>query len=51
MLVLARRNVTRASARSVLAVVAVVIGVVAIGAIGAGGEAFKQDQAAASQRC
>lgn len=47
MFVLARRNVTRASARSVLAVVAVVIGVVAIGAIGAGGEAFKQDQAAA----
>ncbi|MFB6160065.1 MAG: ABC transporter permease [Haloferacaceae archaeon] len=43
-LVLARRNVSRASARSVLAVTAVVIGVVAIGGIGVGGEAFKQDQ-------
>jgi putative ABC transport system permease protein len=41
---LARRNVSRATARSALAVVAVVIGVVAIGAIGTGGEAFKQDQ-------
>jgi putative ABC transport system permease protein len=46
-LVLARRNVSRATARSVLAVAAVVIGVVAIGAVGAGGEAFKQDQLAA----
>jgi putative ABC transport system permease protein len=43
-LVLARRNVSRASARSILAVAAVVIGVVAVGAIGVGGEAFKQDQ-------
>jgi len=41
---LARRNVSRATARSALAVLAVVIGVVAIGAIGTGGEAFKQDQ-------
>lgn len=47
MLVLARRNVARASARSVLAVAAIVIGVVAIGAIGISGEAFKQDQLAA----
>jgi putative ABC transport system permease protein len=44
---LARRNVSRATARSALAVVAVVIGVVAVGAIGTGGEAFKQDQAEA----
>jgi putative ABC transport system permease protein len=44
LLVLARRNLSRATARSVLAVVAIVIGVVAIGAIGTGGEAFKQDQ-------
>lgn len=43
-LVLARRNLSRATARSTLAVVAVVIGVVAIGTIGTGGEAFKQDQ-------
>jgi putative ABC transport system permease protein len=43
-LVLARRNLSRATARTVLAVVAIVIGVVAIGAIGTGGEAFKQDQ-------
>nr|WP_247006355.1 ABC transporter permease [Halorientalis litorea] len=43
-LVLARRNLSRATARSVLAVVAIVIGVAAIGAIGTGGEAFKQDQ-------
>jgi putative ABC transport system permease protein len=43
-LVLARRNLSRTSARSVLAVAAVVIGVVAVGAIGIGGEAFKQDQ-------
>jgi putative ABC transport system permease protein len=42
--VLARRNLSRARARSALAVAAVVIGVVAIGAIGVGGEAFKQDQ-------
>jgi putative ABC transport system permease protein len=41
---LARRNVSRATARSALAVAAVVIGVVAVGAIGTGGEAFKQDQ-------
>ena len=44
---LARRNVSRATARSVLAVVAVVIGVVAVGGIGVGGEAFKQNQLAA----
>jgi putative ABC transport system permease protein len=43
-LVLARRNLSRAGARTTLAVAAVVIGVVAIGAIGVGGEAFKQDQ-------
>lgn len=43
-LVLARRNLSRATARTTLAVVAIVIGVVAIGAIGTGGEAFKQDQ-------
>lgn len=42
--VLARRNLSRASARSILAVAAVVIGVVAVGGIGVGGEAFKQDQ-------
>ncbi len=42
--VLARRNLSRATARTTLAVVAIVIGVVAIGTIGAGGEAFKQDQ-------
>ncbi len=42
--VLARRNVSRATTRSALAVVAVVIGVVAIGGIGVGGEAFKQNQ-------
>ncbi|WP_396613733.1 ABC transporter permease (plasmid) [Haloferax sp. S1W] len=42
--VLARRNLSRATARSLLAIVAVVIGVVAIGTIGMGGEAFKQDQ-------
>jgi putative ABC transport system permease protein len=47
MVQLARRNLSRATARSTLAVVAVVIGVVAIGAIGTGGEAFKQDQLAA----
>jgi len=46
-LVLARRNLSRANARSMLAVAAVVVGVVAIGAIGTGGEAFKQDQLAA----
>lgn len=46
-LVLARRNVSRATTRSALAVVAIVIGVVAIGGIGVGGEAFKQDQLAA----
>jgi putative ABC transport system permease protein len=44
LLVLARRNISRASARSVLAVAAIVIGVVAIGGIGTAGEAFKQDQ-------
>jgi len=46
-LVLARRNLSRARARTALAVAAVVIGVVAIGAIGVGGEAFKQDQLSA----
>jgi len=43
-LVIARRNVSRAKARSALAVAAIVIGVVAIGAIGAGGAAFKESQ-------
>ena len=43
-LVIARRNVSRARARSALAVAAIVIGVVAIGAIGAGGAAFKESQ-------
>ena len=47
MAVLARRNVSRARARSALAVVAVVIGVVAVGGIGVGGESFKQNQTAA----
>jgi putative ABC transport system permease protein len=47
MVSLARRNVSRATARSVLAVVAVVIGIVAVGGIGLGGEAFKQNQLAA----
>jgi putative ABC transport system permease protein len=42
--VLARRNVSRATARSALAVVAVVIGVVAVGGVGLGGEAFTQNQ-------
>lgn len=45
--VLARRNVSRATARSALAVVAVVIGVVAVGGVGLGGEAFTQNQLAA----
>jgi len=43
-LVIARRNLSRAKARSVLAAAAIVIGVVAIGAIGAGGAAFKESQ-------
>jgi putative ABC transport system permease protein len=47
MVTLARRNVSRATARSVLAVIAVVIGIVAVGGIGLGGEAFKQNQLAA----
>ncbi len=42
--VLARRNVSRATARSALAAVAVVIGVVAVGGVGLGGEAFTQNQ-------
>jgi putative ABC transport system permease protein len=42
--VIARRNVSRARTRSILAAVAILIGVVAIGAIGAGGAAFKQSQ-------
>ncbi len=46
-LVLARRNVSRTRARSLLAVVAVLIGIVAVGGIGLGGEAFKQNQLAA----
>lgn len=46
-LVLARRNLKRAPARTTLAVVAIVIGVIAVGGIGTGGEAFKQDQAEA----
>lgn len=47
MATLARKNVSRATARSVLAVVAILIGVVAVGGIGLGGEAFKQNQLAA----
>jgi putative ABC transport system permease protein len=47
---MARRNVSRAKARSALAVGAVVIGVVAIGTIGAGGEAFKQNQLSAYEQ-
>jgi len=47
MAMLARRNVSRATARSVLAIIAVLIGVVAVGGIGLGGEAFKQNQLAA----
>lgn len=43
-LVIARRNISRAKARSVLAAASILIGVVAIGAIGAGGAAFKQSQ-------
>jgi putative ABC transport system permease protein len=43
-LVIARRNITRAKARSALAAAAILIGVVAIGTIGAGGAAFKQSQ-------
>jgi putative ABC transport system permease protein len=42
--VIARRNISRAKARSALAAAAIVIGVVAIGAIGAGGAAFKESQ-------
>lgn len=45
--VLARRNVSRARARSALAAVAVVIGVVAVGGVGLGGEAFTQNQLSA----
>ncbi|WP_396613734.1 ABC transporter permease (plasmid) [Haloferax sp. S1W] len=43
-LVIARRNISRAKARSILAAASILIGVVAIGAIGAGGAAFKQSQ-------
>jgi putative ABC transport system permease protein len=43
-LVIARRNISRAKARSALAAAAILIGVVAIGAIGAGGAAFKESQ-------
>jgi putative ABC transport system permease protein len=43
-IVIARRNISRARTRSVLAAAAILIGVVAIGAIGAGGAAFKQSQ-------
>ncbi|WP_142860488.1 ABC transporter permease [Salinigranum halophilum] len=43
-LVIARRNVSRAKVRSILAAAAILIGVVAIGTIGAGGAAFKQSQ-------
>lgn len=43
-LVIARRNISRARTRSLLAAAAIMIGVVAIGAIGAGGAAFKQSQ-------
>lgn len=42
--VIARRNISRAKARSALAVLAILIGVVAIGSIGAGGAAFKASQ-------
>lgn len=42
--VIARRNVSRAKGRSLLAAAAILIGVVAIGTIGAGGAAFKQSQ-------
>lgn len=43
-LLIARRNITRAKARSALAAATILIGVVAIGTIGAGGAAFKQSQ-------
>jgi putative ABC transport system permease protein len=43
-LVIARRNISRAKARSALAALSILIGVVAIGSIGAGGAAFKQSQ-------
>jgi len=43
-LVIAKRNLSRAKARSALAAAAILIGVVAIGTIGAGGAAFKQSQ-------
>ncbi|RDI69916.1 ABC transporter permease [Halopelagius longus] len=43
-LVIARRNISRAKVRSILAAASILIGVVAIGAIGAGGAAFKQSQ-------
>lgn len=42
--IIARRNISRAKARSILAAASILIGVVAIGAIGAGGAAFKQSQ-------
>ncbi|WP_424019214.1 ABC transporter permease [Halorientalis pallida] len=42
--VIARRNISRARTRSLLAAAAIMIGVVAIGAIGAGGAAFKESQ-------
>ncbi|RXK49300.1 ABC transporter permease [Halorientalis pallida] len=42
--VIARRNVSRARTRSLLAAAAIMIGVVAIAGIGAGGAAFKQSQ-------
>jgi putative ABC transport system permease protein len=41
---IARRNVSRAKVRSVLAAASILIGVVAIGSIVAGGAAFKQSQ-------
>lgn len=41
---MARRNLSRAKARSILAVVAIVIGVAAIGSLGLFGSAFKTDQ-------
>ncbi|WP_335999033.1 ABC transporter permease [Halorientalis halophila] len=43
-LLIARRNISRARTRSILAAAAIMIGVVAIGAIGAGGAAFKESQ-------
>ena len=43
-IVIARRNISRARTRSLLAAAAITIGVVAIAAIGGGGAAFKESQ-------